>query len=412
MIWHTHMLHPRDFLEDCIRYGKLSTWRTGFPFEAVNKCIDNCMLEYKPSEASQQAFERHINLRWDSLDDSPSKELACPRCSKPNKILWTEGGVGNSLKEAFKKNTGIADASFEARCNNCRLTINHSRLMVAKFRQDVCDLLTANRPMPGSICNIDGIPQGRQNVRNPQYWNNMTFPSRLVQAVGNDMLIFTDPRGDWCKSIDDLRTQMEVKVRDRKALTAAKGKFQSLSSGEREHFRRMMSHYWGNTSDFTLDLVSAVVHQGTFVQNMVNIDWLHSPTVMETSRRLTKKYKIFIDIKLENPLKTAVPTMDVGLAWLSHQLQPRNYYKYTTKGVYRGCRQLIDHDYTLEECKVSENFEWTSKMYYRATNGGIYSECSCWYCEATRAPGPCKRMSNTPSTFHTRSYWRARCNRL
>jgi hypothetical protein len=34
---------------------------------------------------------------------------------------------------------------------------------------------------------------------------------------------------------------------------------------------------------------------------------------------------------------------------------------------------------------ISDGFAWTSKMYRRATNGGIYSECTCWYCEATRS---------------------------
>ncbi|KAJ5289889.1 uncharacterized protein N7443_010142 [Penicillium atrosanguineum] len=403
MVWHSHMLNPRDFLEDCIRYGRMSTWRTGFPFEVMNNCIDDRTLEYKTPESSQQTFENKVNLKWDNLLDPPGKELECPRCKKPKTVLWTEGGIGESLQEAFKENTGYADASFEAKCQHCQLLINHERLKVAKFYQDTFDLVQLNQPMPGSIYNLDGIPEGPRNFRIPLSWTNMIFPSRLLKCIDRDMLAFTDPRLDRCKSIDDLRSHMEVRLRDRKVLLAINGRGRSLLKGERIHFRRMMAHYWDNSSPFALDLVGAVIRQGTFVQKMDNIDWLHSPTVMETSERLIKKYKVFMDIMLQNPSKMAVPTLDVDLAWHTHQLQPRHYYNYSTMATYHGHRQFIDHDDKVDENKLSDGFEWTSKMYRRATDGGIYSECTCWYCEATRAPDIYDRLFSIGSSSRARN---------
>jgi len=404
MVWHSHMLNPRDFLEDCIRYGRMSMWGTDFPFEIMNDCIDDCTLEYKPPESCQQTFEQGVNLKWDNLFDPPGKEIECPRCTRPKTVIWTEGGIGESLEEAFKGNTGYADASFEAQCEYCRLRINHDRLKVAKFRQDLTELLSSNRPLPGTIYNLNGIPEGRlRGTRNVWAWNNMTFPNRLMKAIGTDMLAFTDLHLDRCRSIDDLRSQMEIKLRDRKVLRATNSGYRGLFLGEKVHFRRMMSHYWDNIGPFSLDLVGAVIRQGTFVQKMDNIDWLHSPTVMETSKRLINKYKIFMDIMLQNPVKMAVPTLDVDLAWHTHQLQPKNYYKYTTLTTNNGQRQFIDHDDKVDENKLSEGFEWTSKMYRRATNGGIYSECTCWYCEATRAPDLYDRIFTVGSSLRARN---------
>ncbi|KKY26810.1 hypothetical protein UCDDS831_g01089 [Diplodia seriata] len=92
------------------------------------------------------------------------------------------------------------------------------------------------------------------------------------------------------------------------------------------------------------------------------------------------KYKNFFRIMAEYPKKMAVPTLDVDLAWHTHQTLPSNYYNFcqtNCNGVF------IDHDDKVEEAKLDESFEWTSKTYQRLF-GEPYSECTCWYCEAIR----------------------------
>jgi hypothetical protein len=400
------MLNPRNFMEDCIRYGKMSTWKTGFPFAAVNACIDDRTLEYTVPEKTKQLFEKQLRMKWDNLHDPPGKDLKCPRCAQVNTILWTEGGIGESVKEAFKDSTGFADRSFETTCKHCKCFINHDRLRVAKFRSDLIELLENKWPMPGSIYNINGVPEGPLKGR-PKLLNQlMLFPSLLMETLGRDLLAFTDPRLDRCRDIDALRKELETKLRDRNVIKRAHARGflngSTVRPGEKVHFRRMMSHYWENFSPFALDLVGAVIRQGTFVQKMDNIDWLHSPTVMETADRLIKKYEVFFKIMFDNPSKMAVPTLDVDLAWHTHQLQPRRYYKYSTRVKTYSIRVFIDHDDKVDENKLSEAFEWTSKMYRRATDGAIYSECTCWYCEATRAPDLYDRVFNVGSASRAR----------
>ncbi|KAJ5669376.1 hypothetical protein N7462_010446 [Penicillium macrosclerotiorum] len=404
MVWHSHMLNPRDFLEDCIRSGRMSTWRTGFPFAAVNSCINDRTLEYDVSEKTRLLFEKQLKLKWDNLEDPPSKDVKCPRCRRANPVVWTEGGIGESVKEAYKDSTGYADRSFETTCQGCSYPIDHNRLRVAKFRSDLIHLLEDKRPMPGGLYTLNGIPEGSLKKGNILPHHYMMFPSRFIEAAGSALLAFTDPRVDWCKNIDDLRKELEMKLRDKAVLKAAHDGFNGrFRPGEKVHFRRMMSHYWENFSPFALDLVGAVIRQGTFVQKMDNIDWLHSPTVLETADRLVKKYSVFMEIMLDNPRSMAVPTLDVDLAWHTHQLQPRRYYLYSTRPTSNGVRQFIDHDDKVDENKLSEGFEWTSKMYRRYTNGGIYSECTCWYCEATRAPDLYDRVFSIGSSSRART---------
>lgn len=389
MVWHAHSLNPRNFLEDCIRYGKISTWATGFPWEVIDRCINNHTMEYTVSEQAQRLFEQKLNFKWNNLDDPPAKQVNCPCCGRANAVPWTEARFGGIVAYAFKFSNGYADYSFEVKCVGCQHMIDHGRLKVAKFRKDLEASLYEDLPMPGSFTNLYGIPEGGSTANtNHQPPRGMLFPTRIVQAARKDLLQFTDARVDRCQNITQLRELLETKLRDKNILWKAHGVYlKRFEYAEKIQFRRMMSRYWENLGPFALDLVGAVIRQGTFVDKMDKIDWLHSPTVFNTMDRLIKKYEVFFGIMIENPDRMAVPTLDVDLAWHTHQLSPSRYYEYSTSKVkFGGNRMFIDHDDKVDEGKLSDGFAWTSKMYRRVTDGGLYSECTCWYCEATRTP--------------------------
>ena len=405
MVWHAHSLNPRNFLEDCIRYGKMSTWKTGFPWEVIDRCINNQTMEYTVSEQAQQIFEQKLKLKWNNLLDQPTKEVDCPYCKKTNAVPWTEAHFGETVASAFRFGNGYADNSFEVKCVGCSHIIDHGRLKVAKFRKDLQATLYQDLPMPGSFTNLQGIPEGPTTKLNHPSVRYLLFPTRLVKAAGDDLMSYTDGRVNWCQNIDQLRERLETMLRDRKALMEAHGGVYTkvLRPAEKVHFRRMMSRYWDNLDPFALDLVGAVIRQGTFVEKMDQIDWLHSPAVFNTMDRLIKKYEVFFQIMMDNPKEMAVPTLDVDLAWHTHQLTPSRYYEYsTTKAIAGGIRIFIDHDDKVDEGKLSDGFAWTSKMYRRATDGGIYSECTCWYCEATRTPDLYDRLITVGSASRAR----------
>ncbi|CAG8888594.1 unnamed protein product [Penicillium egyptiacum] len=405
MVWHAHCLNPRNFLEDCIRYGKISTWVTGFPWEVIDRCINNHTMEYTVSEQAQRLFEQKLNIKWNNLHDPSTKQVNCTYCGRVNDVPWTKPDLG-SPAQAFKYSHGYADDSFTEICVGCQRFIDHHRLKVAKFRKDLAATLYENLPMPGSFTNLQGIPKGSSIIKTTRgNLGDMLFATRIVQAVGKDLMDFTDGRVDRCKCIADLRYELSVKLWNKKILMKTHGVYlNSLRPGEKIQLRRMMSRYWENLGPFALDLVGAVIRQGTFVDKMDRIDWLHSPTVFDTMDRLIKKYEVFFRIMIENPGHMAVPTLDVDLAWHTHQLSPSRYYKYSTsKAPLGGKRTFIDHDDKVEEGKLSDGFAWTSKMYRRLTDGGVYSECTCWYCEATRTPDLYDRWITAGSVSRARA---------
>ncbi|KAL4875962.1 hypothetical protein BJY04DRAFT_223577 [Aspergillus karnatakaensis] len=386
MVWHAHMLNPRAFLEDCMRHGKMSLWAAGFPWEAINSCIDEQTMLYDAGATAAMVFTSTTNLKWDNLDDMPSKMIICPRCDYANSAPWTKGKLSLPLDQAFESWNGFTDKYFGMHCAQCFLSIKHETLRLQKFKTDVKELLQGHIPMPGTLYNVYGVPEQLDSTRRAK--EQQDFPNRLLRAAKRDLREYLKSSLWICPSVSMLRDYLSTLMKDREVMRAATAtRIYSLYPEEKIAFRRMMSRYWENSSPFALDLVGAVIRQGTFIQKMENLDWLHSPTLSDTTHRLIRKYAVFFQIMSSNPGHMAVPTLDVDLAWHTHQLSPHRYFTYSLHRTKQDGKRavLIDHDDKVSEIKLSDGFEWTAKMYRKLTDGGVYSECTCWYCEATRS---------------------------
>ncbi|KAI7971435.1 hypothetical protein EIK77_003491 [Talaromyces pinophilus] len=379
-------------LEDCLRGGRMRAWATDFPWQLIDAAIDNRTLDYNPGDEAVEHFTKNTGHQWENLDDPDEKELKCLNCSRPFKVAWTFGDFGTDPDTPFDKCPGYADKDFLTYCqsSDCRFKHDHQALRVARFHQDVEDLLQNYRPMPGTYLNLQGIPH-YSNA------NDSMFPNHLIRASKGVVSEYTKPKGS-VQDMTGVKKLIESLMGDIKVLVAVAVNSRSnvifnnrssyrLKREQRISIRRMMSHYWDNGSIFGLDLVGAVIRQGTFIQKMDNLDWIHSPAVAATMQRLIRKYDVFFQIMISHANKMAVPTLDVDLAWHTHQMSPSRYFMYShakTSKVRVGVPAFMDHDDKVDEAELSDAFQWTSKKYFEITNGELYSECTCWYCEATR----------------------------
>jgi Glycine-rich domain-containing protein-like len=377
MVWHAHLLNPRAYLQDCIRGAKMQVWATDFPWKLVDDAIDSQTFDYDPGEEAKQHFEKTAGRPWNNLDEPEQKTINCLACTAQLDVPWTSGELGASPDSAFKYSTGYADTNFAAYCTACNHKHDKHALRVARFNKDVYALLSKDQPMPGTYLDFEGIPSSLVEFYG--------FPNLLIKQARRLVLDSTDPGGN-IRSMTNVKNLMEELMADPKLIMGVNARPSlKLSRTQKISIRRMMSHYWENSSPFALDLVGAVIRQGTFIQKMDNIDWIHSPALSATMDRLIRKYGIFFDIMIDNRGKMAVPTLDVDLAWHTHQMSPYRYCNYSkTKSLRHGTQIFIDHDDKVEEGALSDAFQWTSKQYMKVTNGELYSECTCWYCEASR----------------------------
>jgi len=100
MVWHSFILNPRSYLEDCIRFGLKDLWQTGMPWTAVNAAIDT-NFNYVVSGEGIAAFVRDTGHAWNNAEDNQQKTLFCPRCTQQLDIPWTTSGKSEkpTLKE-------------------------------------------------------------------------------------------------------------------------------------------------------------------------------------------------------------------------------------------------------------------------------------------------------------------------
>ncbi|KAJ4174255.1 hypothetical protein NW754_004670 [Fusarium falciforme] len=92
MVLHTHMLNPRLFLEDCMRYGAREFWAAGMPWEKINAAIDKNFNYIQPEE-KKSIWSAMCTRNWDNTQDTLHKLMDCPSCRASNAIPWTTCGV-------------------------------------------------------------------------------------------------------------------------------------------------------------------------------------------------------------------------------------------------------------------------------------------------------------------------------
>lgn len=390
MIWHTHMLNPRAFLEDTMLAGIRKFWATGMPWDLVNRAIDN-NFNYTVSAECKARWAEATNLCWKNVDDLSAKTLKCPKCGSVVNIPWTTcqfPEVYDGEPPSLDGN-GYGDSNLQYTCQDCGLLIQKEFLSVAKFVDDYKALLASpHRPMPGTLLDPKTGTPTKPPVENKKVKTTHTFPNRLLRSDCNGISTRITGLATWCTylkpTMHQVRNEIEGVLADRRQVrkieVVPRTSSYMLPVESRLAVRKMMSRYWENFGPFALDLSGAVMRQGVFVEKMCQLDWLHSPSATDTMARLITKYNRFIQIMKRNPSEVAVPTLDVDLAWHTHQLSPSRYYRHSLINTAR----FIDHDDKIDEGTLSKQFEWTSKV-YQESYGEVYSECTCWYCEGMSA---------------------------
>ncbi|KAI7216520.1 hypothetical protein KC333_g4776 [Hortaea werneckii] len=408
MVWHAYMLNPRAYLEDCLRNGRMRLWHTRFPWKAVDQCIARESFAYEPGHLAVSAWGVMTgDLSWSNFELG-KKKICCPHCGVLNLCDWStcgdcegdrsklqSGRLASWIDGILASGNGYCDQDFGFACTACQRDIDHSRLAAGKFSSDLELLIKHRTPMQGTLLDLQGFPGPSADWNGDLSASQATlFPNKLLAlGLGEEILSrHTRNARTANESLEGIREMINEALEKHKYMKKAGGRANSRTKrAETIAIHRMMSRYEDNPSPSALDLVGAVIRQGSFIEKMHHIDWLHSPALFGTTKRLMTKYDRFVRI-LADGQNMAVPTLEVDLAWHTHQLSPSGYFTYTVK----HCKQFIDHDDKVAGDTLDDSFEWTS-MRYQKLYREQYSECVCWYCEARQE----QSLSDSSRIFRT-----------
>ncbi|KAF8544408.1 hypothetical protein BDD12DRAFT_873115 [Trichophaea hybrida] len=335
MVWHSFMLNPKCYYDDCFALGVPSMLSVAFPWEAIKNAIDLSTLSYTlPSEA-EEFFKVSTSQNPDlfsQLKDAsvstprlPLLEISCPACESEHEIQITPSGT----------QTGWLDPAFRLSCS-CGFLINHDALCAERLRQDIKQVLSGGPGIRGTFS--PPFTQGTTvNTQLKQYYVT-TAPTVQSHPTVTSLLL---PLGKTANAITP---------------------FYLPASPQ---------------SSSCISLTAAVLRQGTFIDKMHHFLWLRSPTLSAgTLPRAQIKYSNFFALFKMFPGETMVPTLDVDLFWHSHQLTPARYYTYC----FLAAGRFIDHDDKLPTGILDDGFERTGQRYWNAFSSE-YGGCLCWACE-------------------------------
>lgn len=271
MVWHSYMLNPRNYLEDCIRYTKHALWRTPFPWQLIYEAIDNETFDYHPNDF--RTFQNMTDRAWDPLEDETLKQITCPRCVSIHKVSWTTvptTTTAEAITAYLDLDTGFSSPTFKHICSTCDLIITHEKLRVGKFISDADAVMTKEQPLPGTILNTRGIPECTSKGKHIET-HDPFFPNRVVEHNPKFQPTFLRKNVETL-SIAALKTQFEELIRSKDSISEVNpgqkiSRF--LAKGSKIAIRMMLSRYWDNSSVFGLDLVGAVLRQGTILSQAI-----------------------------------------------------------------------------------------------------------------------------------------------
>lgn len=105
-------------------------------------------------------------------------------------------------------------------------------------------------------------------------------------------------------------------------------------------------------SSFKMDLVKGMYRQMDFVNKVCcNINyWKNEANI----KRSISRYKKFLTL-IKSKNKILVPTVDIDLAWHTHQCNHSNYYNYCMRQIGR----LVNHDDTIGPCDLQRAYAKT-----------------------------------------------------
>lgn len=137
---------------------------------------------------------------------------------------------------------------------------------------------------------------------------------------------------------------------------------------------------WNSSSIFSLSLEEAVFRQDLFVARICQLDWIHSPSLQTSVKRMIARYQNFLHmLKITKHKSTVlVPAIDINLVMYTHQLFPLRYYKTITSTT--NCFL----DYTCVKDASDPLLLTPTSQTYESIFSQTYLECMCWYCMATR----------------------------
>ncbi|KAH8824689.1 hypothetical protein DL96DRAFT_1818361 [Flagelloscypha sp. PMI_526] len=340
MILHAYLLNPWWFSEDTGRIPNLCHLRDfadTLP-QLLPRLPD---LLANPVTAKR---EHHWVTRcagpfdlFEWAEKAEEKTLCCPVCLSEFKSSYLTANGDGYFQEGFKRI-----------CELCKKTVTKKTFGISRLLQDLQhpDVLIAGTELP-TLSNSEA-----------RFARARMIKARMLAGLQG---LFSDEVND--KNV--LQNFQPIAIWKRIG--------ENMKGQGGQLIGRIMAAY-STDKIFSVDLVGAVLRQGSFTSKMHELGWT-APHYFDT-REDERALILFADSLTLSPLRQAslfVPTLDIDLAWHTHQLMSTRYREDCSRLI--GGR-FVDHDDKIVESTLSTAFDVTCRVWFERF-GIRYAYCGC-----------------------------------
>ncbi|OJA13367.1 hypothetical protein AZE42_11463 [Rhizopogon vesiculosus] len=312
MVWHSYLLNPR---QECFSSCLLKPLTRFSDYFSTLLANPDLLTTDTPQHERVSAWERRTQTPYDpfaSIATLTHKPINCPRCSQTilAPFIQSDG-------------KGYAQSNFSIDCK-CGHPITKEILGLHKLAENAVESKSPDTYFAGTLHtprNIFDTKSGPTKGSDPvvQILTNVQYDAaRMYTALSNHAM----------------RPRLLNKI---------------------------MSAY---TDDrvFSIDLVDVVLRQATFVKKMIDLGWIKpgyftSEVDIVALQNCVARYHAFLGLMAESPASSFIPTLDIDLAWHTHQLMASRYQSDCLSLVGR----YVDHDLSFVSRCVDHDLSFVSR---------------------------------------------------
>ncbi|EKM50657.1 uncharacterized protein PHACADRAFT_178388 [Phanerochaete carnosa HHB-10118-sp] len=357
MVWHAYTLNPTWYAEDTTRILILRSLRAikDRLLTSIVKVGD--ISTYEPSPERRDSWLKQYGTPFDPIAAAAvmaERIVVCPSCVAEYAAPFvTQDG------------TGYLQSKFISKCPSCGFAATKESLAVLKYARDVT---------------LD--PRNTDDVKRYGYGVYMAGTLRTITQPTADSvaallkaklhIVFKPPEGaaskdEWAKAITTKVGYSMENFQKQQAAVFANGMQRS---------KRVMSAYIDDRP-FSVELVGAVIRQCSFIDKMTGFGWTESgafdgPEDEVVLQHAIARYHAFLDLMSSSPGSFFVPTLDIDLAWHTHQMKAELYQNDCIQLV----KRFVDHDDRVEENHLATSFDITCRAWQQRFQVP-YTHCGC-----------------------------------
>ncbi|KAG9316181.1 hypothetical protein JVU11DRAFT_2202 [Chiua virens] len=351
MVWHAYLLNPIWYAEDTIRMPALSALPRYTEHLTNHLESPEVLLTNSPNVDRMQFWCDGTMTPYDPFDSAGVLThivLRCPHCkSRTNVPILTSDGKG------------YAQSRFSAHCSSCRGSITRESLGMYKLANNI-----AKEESEGPGAFLAGTLHTRDEMQDTRraslIKNRIRSGIKAYSALSSKSkrsVATSDILAEFHHDPSKLHKKLKVIV------------LPSIIT-------RILYAY-SDQRPFSIDLVGAVLRQGSFVHKMVELGWTRPGFPLDDNGALilehcVARYHAFLNLMVDSPASFFVPTLDIDLAWHTHQLMASRYQNDCKAIVNR----YVDHDDKVEEGILATAFDVTCRVWidrYKVP----YTHCGC-----------------------------------